>query len=76
MSDLCIECRESVSGRKYAVTCDACERWQHVCATRVILFFVFFKLFDICFSQSFVRTRFCGTPMYKHVDEQESVKKL
>ena len=29
MSDLCIECGMSVSGCKHAVTCDACERWQH-----------------------------------------------
>ena len=29
ISDLCIECGTSVSGRKHAVMCDACEQWQH-----------------------------------------------
>ena len=42
MSDLCIECRETVSGRKHAVTCDACERWQHrLCNTGEINIFIF-----------------------------------
>ena len=41
MSDSCIECGTSVSGRKHAVTCDACERWQHrLCNTGEINYYV------------------------------------
>ena len=57
MSDLCIECRETVSGRKHAVTCDACERWQHrMCNTGEINIFCFCSLHGlifICFSKSY-----------------------
>ena len=55
MSDLCIECSETVSGRKHAVTCDACERWQHrLCNTGEInvIIFVLYMIF-ICFSESY-----------------------
>ena len=41
MSDLCIVCTTSVSGRKHAVTCDVCERWQHrLCDTGNIKLFI------------------------------------
>ena len=28
MSDLCISCDSVVNGRRHAVSCDVCERWQ------------------------------------------------
>ena len=34
MSDLCISCDSVVNGRRHAVWCDVCERWQHrLCGT-------------------------------------------
>ena len=40
MSALCIVCKVIVTGRKHAVSCDACERWQHrLCGTGKVAFF-------------------------------------
>ena len=40
MSALCIVCKVFVTGRKHAVSCDACERWQHrLCGTGKLAFF-------------------------------------
>ena len=42
MSALCIVCKVFVTGRKHAVSCDACERWQHrLCGTGKVAFFPF-----------------------------------
>ena len=49
MSDLCIKCQESVTGHKRAVTCDACEYWQHrLCDTgKYFVFLPFMNLVDL-----------------------------
>ena len=51
MSVLYIACKKSVSGRKHAVTCDVCERWQHrLCDTGNIFktIYRFILSFQIC----------------------------
>ena len=42
MSALCIVCKVFVTGRMHAVSCDACERWQHrLCGTGKVGFYPF-----------------------------------
>ena len=37
MFDLCLECRKVIGRRQNAVSCDACDRWQHrICETDII----------------------------------------
>ena len=42
MSELCISCNSSVSGRRHAVTCDVCGRKQHrLCGTGILFILLF-----------------------------------
>ena len=53
MSALYIVCKVFVTGRKHAVSCDACERWQHrLCGTGKVAFFFPFEYSDL-FTRSF-----------------------
>ena len=47
MSELCISCDKEVNGRRHAVTCDVCDRWQHrLCGTGIFIFiYLFIYLF-------------------------------
>ena len=43
MSELCIVCNSPVKGRRHAVTCGVCDRWQHrLCGTGIYLFIYLF----------------------------------
>lgn len=65
MSALCVACNKAVSGRKHAVSCDVCDRWQHrLCGTGkfIVIYFafsVFFLFVSIhaCFSMWWVTKR-------------------
>ena len=51
MSELCISCDKEVNGRRHAVTCDVCDRWQHrLCGTGIFiyLFIYLFILLILC----------------------------
>ena len=46
MSDLCIACSKVVGTHQHALSCDACDCWQHCKFARQVIQFSFISYFE------------------------------